>query len=75
MKKLIFIKLLMIETLNKEIEILLKKHQELERQIEKLNNNSTAEELEITNLKKQKLEIKDKIIAKQLSVKKLLESD
>ena len=65
----------MIKTLNKEIEILLKKHQELEKQIEKLNNNSTAEELEITNLKKQKLEIKDKIIAKQLSVKKLLESD
>jgi len=65
----------MIETLNKEIEILLKKHQGLEKQIEKLNNNSTAEELEITNLKKQKLEIKDKIIAKQLSVKKLLESD
>ena len=65
----------MIETLNKEIEILLKKHQELEMKIEKLNNNSTAEKLEITNLKKQKLEIKDKIIAKQLSVKKLLDSD
>ena len=74
MEKLIFIKLLMIETLNKEIEILLKKHKELEKQIKKLNNNSTAEELEITNLKKQKLEIKDKIIAKQLSAKKLLES-
>ena len=42
----------MIKTLNKEIEILLKKHQELEKQIEKLNNNSTAEELEIINLKK-----------------------
>ena len=41
----------MIETLNKEIEILLKKHQELERQIEKLNNNSTAEKLEIRNYK------------------------
>ena len=65
----------MIKTFNKEIEILLKKHSELERQIKKLDNNSTAEELEITNLKKQKIEIKDKIIKKQLSVKKLLESD
>lgn len=65
----------MIKTLNKEIEVLLKKHQELEKQIEKLNNNSTAEELEIINLKKQKLEIKDKIITKQSAVKKLLESN
>ena len=54
-----------IENLNKEIKSLMNKDFDLRKSLEKLEKDLTVDDIEIEKLKKEKLKIKDKILAKQ----------
>jgi uncharacterized protein YdcH (DUF465 family) len=62
-----------IENLNKEIKSLMNKDFDLRKSLEKLEKDLTADDIEIEKLKKEKLEIKDKILAKQNELKLALD--
>jgi len=62
-----------IENLNKEIKSLMNKDFDLRKFLEKLEKDLTADDIEIEKLKKEKLEIKDKILAKQNELKLALD--
>lgn len=51
--------------LNKELKSLMTKHFDLKKSIEKLQNDSTVDSIQIEILKKEKLKIKDTISEKQ----------
>jgi uncharacterized protein YdcH (DUF465 family) len=55
----------LIESLNKEIKSLMNKDFNLRKSLEKLEKDLTVDDIEIEKLKKEKLKIKDKILAKQ----------
>jgi uncharacterized protein YdcH (DUF465 family) len=59
--------------LNKEIKSLMNKDFDLRKSLEKLAKDLTADDIEIEKLKKEKLEIKDKILAKQNELKLALD--
>ena len=58
--------------LNKELKSLMAKHFDLEKSIEKSQNNSTVDSIQIEILKKEKLKIKDIILEKQKELTKNL---
>ena len=58
-----------IENLNKEIKSLMNKDFDLRKSLEKLEKDLTVDDIEIEKLKKEKLKIKDKILAKQNELK------
>jgi uncharacterized protein YdcH (DUF465 family) len=62
-----------IENLNKEIKSLMNKDFDLRKSLEKLEKDLTADDIEIEKLKKEKLKIKDKILAKQNELKLALD--
>jgi len=62
-----------IESLNKEIKSLMDKDFDLRKSLEKLEKDLTADDIEIEKLKKEKLKIKDKILAKQNELKLALD--
>ena len=55
--------------LNKEIKSLMDKDFDLRKSLEKLEKDLTVDDIEIEKLKKEKLKIKDKILAKQNELK------
>ena len=59
--------------LNKEIKSLMNKDFDLRKSLEKLEKDLTANDIEIEKLKKEKLKIKDKILAKQNELKLALD--
>ena len=59
--------------LNKEIKSLMDKDFDLRKSLEKLEKDSTVDDIEIEKLKKEKLKIKDKILAKQNELKLALD--
>jgi uncharacterized protein YdcH (DUF465 family) len=63
----------LIESLNKEIKSLMNKDFDLRKSLEKLEKDLTANDIEIEKLKKEKLKIKDKILAKQNELKLALD--
>ena len=62
-----------IENLNKEIKSLMNKDFDLRKSLEKLEKDLTVDDIEIEKLKKEKLKIKDKILAKQNELKLALD--
>ena len=58
-----------IENLNKEIKSLMNKDFDLRKSIERFEKDLTADDIEMEKLKKEKLKIKDKILAKQNELK------
>ncbi len=54
-----------IENLNKEIKSLVNKKFDLQKSIEELEEDLATDDIKIEKLKKEKLQIKDKIFAKQ----------
>ena len=58
--------------LNKELKSLMTKHFDLEKSIEKSQNDSTIDSIQIEMLKKEKLKIKDTISEKQKELTKNL---
>ena len=62
-----------IENLNKEIKSLMNKDFNLRKSLEKLEKDLTVDDIEIEKLKKEKLKIKDKILAKQNELKLALD--
>ena len=63
----------LIESLNKEIKSLMNKDFDLRKSLEKLEKDLTANDIEIEKLNKEKLKIKDKILAKQNELKLALD--
>ena len=63
----------LIESLNKEIKSLMNKDFNLRKSLEKLEKDLTGDDIEIEKLKKEKLKIKDKILAKQNELKLALD--
>ena len=63
----------LIESLNKEIKSLMNKDFNLRKSLEKLEKDLTVDDIEIEKLKKEKLKIKDKILAKQNELKLALD--
>jgi hypothetical protein len=59
-------------TLNKEIKSLMTKHFDIEKSIEKLQNDLSVDFIQIEKLKKEKLQIKDTILEKQNELTKNL---
>ena len=59
--------------LNKEIKSLMDKDFDLRKSLEKLEKDLTVDDIEIEKLKKEKLKIKDKILAKQNELKLALD--
>ena len=59
--------------LNKEIKSLMNKDFNLRKSLEKLEKDLTVDDIEIEKLKKEKLKIKDKILAKQNELKLALD--
>jgi len=59
--------------LNKEIKSLMNKDFDLRKSLEKLEKDLTVDDIEIEKLKKEKLKIKDKILAKQNELKLALD--
>jgi len=62
-----------IENLNKEIKSLMNKDFDLRKSLEKLEKDLTVDDIEIEKIKKEKLKIKDKILAKQNELKLALD--
>ena len=62
-----------IENLNKEIKSLMDKDFNLRKSLEKLEKDLTVDDIEIEKIKKEKLKIKDKILAKQNELKLALD--
>jgi len=62
-----------IENLNKEIKSLMDKNFYLRKSIERVETDLTVDDIEIEKLKKEKLKIKDKILAKQNELKLALD--
>jgi len=62
-----------IENLNKEIKSLMNKDFDLRKSLERLEKDLTVDDIEIEKLKKEKLKIKDKILAKQNELKLALD--
>jgi len=62
-----------IKNLNKEIKSLMNKDFDLRKSLEKLEKDLTSDDIEIEKLKKEKLKIKDKIMAKQNELKLALD--
>ena len=62
-----------IENLNKEIKSLMNKDFDLRKSLERLEKSLTVDDIEIEKLKKEKLKIKDKILAKQNELKLALD--
>jgi uncharacterized protein YdcH (DUF465 family) len=58
-----------IENLNKEIKSLMNKDFDLRKSLERVEKDLTVDDIEIEKLKKEKLKIKDKILAKQNELK------
>jgi uncharacterized protein YdcH (DUF465 family) len=58
-----------LENLNKEIKSLMDKNFYLRKSIERLEKDLTVDDIEMEKLKKEKLKIKDKILAKQNELK------
>lgn len=61
-----------IENLNKEIKSLMNKDFDLRKSLERVEKDLTVDDIEIEKLKKEKLKIKDKILAKQNELKSVL---
>ena len=59
--------------LTKEIKSLMDKDFDLRKSLEKLEKDLTVDDIEIEKLKKEKLKIKDKILAKQNELKLALD--
>jgi hypothetical protein len=59
--------------LNKDIKSLMNKDFDLRKSLEKLEKDLTVDDIEIEKLKKEKLKIKDKILAKQNELKLALD--
>jgi len=62
-----------IENLNKEIKSLMNKDFDLRKSLERVEKDLTVDNIEIEKLKKEKLKIKDKILAKQNALKLALD--
>ena len=62
-----------IENLNKEIKSLMDKNFYLRKSLERVEKDLTVDDIEIEKLKKEKLKIKDKILAKQNELKLALD--
>ena len=60
-----------IENLNKEIKLLMNKDFDLRKSLERVEKDLTVDDIE--KLKKEKLQIKDKILAKQNELKLALD--
>jgi len=61
------------ENLNKEIQSLMNKDFDLRKSIERSEKDLIVDNIEIEQLKKEKLKIKDKILAKQTELKSALD--
>ena len=61
------------ENLNKEIQSLMNKAFDLRKSIERSEKDLIVDNIEIEQLKKEKLKIKDKILAKQNELKSALD--
>ena len=61
------------ENLNKEIQSLMNKDFDLRKSIERSEKDLIVDNIEIEQLKKEKLKIKDKILAKQNALKLALD--
>jgi uncharacterized protein YdcH (DUF465 family) len=61
------------ENLNKEIQSLMNKDFDLRKSIERSEKDLIVDNIEIEQLKKEKLKIKDKILAKQNELKSALD--
>ena len=61
------------ENLNKEIQSLMNKDFDLRKSIERSEKDLIVDNIEIEQLKKEKLKIKDKILAKQNELKLALD--
>ena len=62
-----------IKNLNKEIKSLMDKNFYLRKSLERVEKDLTVDDIEIEKLKKEKLKIKDKILAKQNELKLALD--
>ena len=62
-----------IENLNKEIKSLMNKDFDLRKSLERVEKDLTVDDIEIEKLKKEKLKIKDTILAKQNELKLALD--